>query len=75
MVYLQEENPFPGCQLEGVILTQEGLDKFMFYLFSRRFGWSEGGRTFKKAKNSRQAQAEARNKIHINDHLDAFIKW
>ena len=71
----EDENPFPGCQLESIILTQIELDRFIFYLFERRFGWSECRNELKKAKRGLQAEAEARNKLHINDHLDALLRW
>lgn len=69
------DNPFPGCQLENLITSQSDLDRWVYHLFERRFGWSEGRHELKKTKKSSEVENEARNKIYINDHYDALIRW
>ena len=70
-----DENPFPGFTLETQLVSQTDLQQFVFYVFHRRFGWSETGQDVQRMKKVEQALTKAKNKIYINDHLDGFLKW
>ena len=56
---------------EEVLVTQEYTNTFMFYLFDRRYGWTEGGSHLTTSKTSHDAQYKA----SINEILDDYIKW
>jgi len=81
-------NPFPSRTPESFILLQEDLNSFTFYLFERRFGWSEYkpnlddyyavadehlGRRGSSA--SLRIQDESKFKGKLNELLDEFLKW
>ncbi|KAJ7383194.1 hypothetical protein OS493_030352 [Desmophyllum pertusum] len=82
-------NPFPSKSPESCVLLQEDLDSFTFYLFERRFGWSEytanlddcysvadehlAGR--RGSSGSLRIQDESKFKGKLNELLDEFLKW
>lgn len=82
------KNPFPTKSPENCVLVQEDLDAFTFYLFERRFGWSEGtinlddgcapaeehlGR--RGSTGFARTQDESKFKGRLNELLDEFLKW
>lgn len=81
-------NPFPSNSPETCILKQEDLDSFTFYLFERRFGWSEFTANLddfhseadehlvrRGSCGSVRIQDESRFKGKLNELLDEFLKW
>lgn len=84
------ENPFPSKTPENLLDIQSDLENFTFYLFERRFGWSEYASStdfedddhgFEK-NTSRRASAcslrvleETKFKGRINELLDEFLRW
>lgn len=84
------ENPFPSKTPEEQFSGQSDLEHFTFYLFERRFGWSEYAsninfeedeRGFENGNNRRESPVslrvfdETRFKGKINELLDEFLKW
>lgn len=81
-------NPFPSESPESFILLQEDLDSFTFYLFERRFGWSEYTANlddyysvadehlgWRGSSGSLRMQDESKFKGKLNELLDEFLKW
>ena len=81
-------NPFPSRSPESFILLQEDLDSFTFYLFERRFGWSECNANLddycsvadehlgrRGSSASLRIQDESKFKGKLNELLDEFLKW
>lgn len=81
-------NPFPSESPESFILLQEDLDSFTFYLFERRFGWSEYTANLddyysvadehlgrRGSSGSLRMQDESKFKGKLNELLDEFLKW
>lgn len=82
-------NPFPTKSPESCVLGQDDLDAFTFYLFERRFGWSEctaylddAGYSVaeehiirRSSSGSVRIQDESRFKGKLNELLDEFLKW
>ena len=65
------DNFFIQKSPEDVLITQEYTNTFMFYVFDRRYGWTEGGSHLAASKTS----ADAQYKPSINEILDEHIKW
>ena len=81
-------NPFPTKSPEHCVLLQDDLDAFTFYLFERRFGWSEYTANLddgysaaeehlgrRGSSSSLRIQDESRFKGKLNELLDEFLKW
>lgn len=81
-------NPFPTKSPESCVLVQDDLDAFTFYLFERRFGWSECTANLddgysaaeehlgrRGSSGSLRVQDESRFKGKLNELLDEFLKW
>ena len=82
-------NPFPSQSPESFILLQDDLDSFTFYLFERRFGWSEYTANLddyhhsvadehlgrRGSSGSLRIQDESKFKGKLNELLDEFLKW
>lgn len=81
-------NPFPIKSPENCVLVQEDLDAFTFYLFERRFGWSECSVNLdddyfgteehlgrRGSSGSLRIQDESKFKAKLNELLDEFLKW
>ncbi|EDO30642.1 predicted protein [Nematostella vectensis] len=82
-----QDDPFPGKQPESLCESQDELNTFTFYLFERRFGWSEyltmedlgenlenlEGRS--SSASSVKVPDDTRCKGQLNDLLDEFLKW
>lgn len=81
-------NPFPTKSPENCVLVQEDLDEFTFYLFERRFGWSEFTANIDDGEpvaqehldrgglsGSVRIQDESKFKGKLNELLDEFLKW
>ena len=56
---------------EEVFEAQEHANDFVFYVFDRRYGWTEGGSYLTTSKSSH----DARCKATMNELLDEYIKW
>ena len=56
---------------EDVLEAQEHANDFMFYVFDRRYGWTEGGSYLTTSKSSQEAYCKA----SMNEILDEYIKW
>ena len=56
---------------EDVLEVQEHANDFMFYVFDRRYGWTEGGSYLTTSKSSHEAHCKA----SMNEILDEYIKW
>ena len=82
------KNPFPTKSPDNCVLVQEDLDAFTFYLFERRFGWSEGTITLDDGCSPAEEhlgrrgstclariQDESKFKGRLNELLDEFLKW
>ena len=78
----------PSESPESFILLQEDLDSFTFYLFERRFGWSEYNANLddhhsvadehlgrRGSSCSLRIQDESKFKGRLNELLDEFLKW
>ncbi|KAL9974515.1 hypothetical protein ACROYT_G011559 [Oculina patagonica] len=81
-------NPFPSKSPDNCIPLQEDLDSFTFYLFERRFGWSEYTANLddcysvadehlgrRGSSGSLRIQDESKFKAKLNELLDEFLKW
>ena len=81
-------NPFPAKTPETCIPSQDDLDSFTFYLFERRFGWSEFTANLddlhteadehlvrRGSSGSVRIQDESKFKAKLNELLDEFLKW
>lgn len=81
-------NPFPAKTPETCIPSQDDLDSFTFYLFERRFGWSEFTANLddlhteadehlvrRGSSGSARIQDESKFKAKLNELLDEFLKW
>ncbi|XP_022803924.1 uncharacterized protein LOC111341234 isoform X4 [Stylophora pistillata] len=81
-------NPFPTKTPETCIHSQKDLDSFTFYLFERRFGWSEFTANIdglhaeadehlvrRGSSGSVRIQDESKFKAKLNELLDEFLKW
>lgn len=81
-------NPFPSKSPDSCIPSQEDLDSFTFYLFERRFGWSEYNTNLddcysvadehlarRGSSGSLRIQDESKFKAKLNELLDEFLKW
>lgn len=83
-------NPFPDKTPQDVLKEQEYLNKFTFYLFERRYGWSEhlilvdSGITKEgpshscsgpRSGRSSSLGIESKSKGRINELLDDLLKW
>lgn len=81
-------NPFPSKSPESCLLLQEDLDSFTFYVFERRFGWSEYTANLddhyavadehlgrRGSSGSLRIQDESKFKGKLNELLDEFLKW
>ena len=84
------ENPFPSRTPENLLHIQSDLEIFTFYLFERRFGWSEYASStdledddhgLEKSNSRRESVTsirvleETKFKGRINELLDEFLKW
>ena len=86
-----ECNPFPAKTPDGILVDQEELNRFTFYLFERRYGWSEqighadlstGGKDVVCRPDSRTGRSgvgplniESKFKKRLIELLDDFLKW
>ena len=86
-----ESNPFPAKTPDGTLVDQEELNRFTFYLFERRYGWSEqinhadlstGGKDVVFRPDSRTGSSgsgplniESKFKKRLIELLDDFLKW
>lgn len=86
-----ESNPFPAKTPDGILADQEELNRFTFYLFERRYGWSEqighvdlstGGKDVAPRPDSRSGRGgvgplniESKFKKRLIELLDDFLKW
>ena len=80
-------NPYPGEQPQEILQEQESLNKFTFYLFERRYGWSEHsihadpcpavkeGSSHSNTGRSSSLGIESKFKGQLNDLLDDLLKW
>ncbi|XP_028392463.1 uncharacterized protein LOC114517020 [Dendronephthya gigantea] len=79
-------NPFPDKTPQDVLKEQECLNKFTFYLFERRYGWSEHlihldsaiakeGSGHSCSGRSSSLGIESKSKGRINELLDDLLKW
>lgn len=82
-------NPFPEKTPDDILTDQEQLNIFTFYLFERRYGWSEyishadlvgGGKDVVSRPDSRTGRGgsfntESKLKGRLNELLDEFLKW
>ena len=84
-------NPFPCKIPEDIVQGQEQLNRFTFYLFERRYGWSEsqshgdltgkdmlsycGSRPDSRSGRPTSWNIESKFKGRLNELLDEFLKW
>lgn len=82
-------NPFPEKTPDDILTDQEQLNIFTFYLFERRYGWSEyishadlvgSGKDVVSRPDSRTGRGgsfntESKLKGRLNELLDEFLKW
>lgn len=84
------ENPFPGISPENCIRSQDDLNHFTFYLFERRYGWSEYSTADEECSTatgfdvhvgrrastgSLRTQDDSKFKSQLNELSDVFLKW
>ena len=73
--------PYADTDITSVIHDSEDLNKFVCYIFERRYGWSEagkdGGRRVRKISSTGATldSSDGQLKAVINDLLDNFIRW
>ena len=81
-------NPFPSKTPQDILKGQENLNRFTFYLFERRYGWSEHlihsdsntgllkeGSSHSSTGRSSSLEIESKFKGQINELLDDLLKW
>lgn len=78
-------NPFPNKTPQDILKGQDNLNKFTFYLFERRYGWSEHlihadpnikeGPSHSNTGRSSSLEIESKFKGQINELLDDLLKW
>ena len=81
-------NPFPSNTPQDILKGQENLNRFTFYLFERRYGWSEHlihsdsntgllkeGPSHSTTGRSSSLEIESKFKGQINELLDDLLKW
>ena len=77
-------NPFPDKIPQDILKEQEYLNRFTFYLFERRYGWSEHsihldpsapGHCHSNTGRSSSLGIESKFKGQINELLDDLLKW
>ena len=85
--FSDQENPYPGISPENCFGSQEELNHFTFYLFERRYGWSEYnvgsvealGSEYdadrRSSVGSLRIQDDSKFKSRLNDLSDGFLKW
>ena len=77
-------NPFPDKIPQDILKEQQYLNRFTFYLFERRYGWSEHsihldpsapGHSHSNTGRSSSLGIESKFKGQINELLDDLLKW
>lgn len=81
-------NPFPDKTPHDVLTEQQYLNRFTFYLFDRRYGWSEHsihvdptntvvkeGPSHSNLGRASSLEIEGKFKAQINELLDDLLKW
>ncbi|KAK3085980.1 hypothetical protein FSP39_011613 [Pinctada imbricata] len=74
-------SPYNGIFVTVMIKDADTLNKFVCYVFERRYGWSEAGREGSRRVRRMSStgvtlgSSDGQQKAIINDLLDNLIKW